>query len=458
MFKQPLIAAISLLATLSTANAEDLITVYQLALQSAPNLQAAGYKLEMGAAQKGQSLGLMLPQVMGSANWSENNSNYYGTYAGVRYYVSLSQTVMDFAKYWDWQRTRDQERQFNDELIEAQQNLIVDVVKRYFAILDAEDQLYYINTEQKATENYKLQMDKLFAKQLVKITDVYEVESRLDQIKADRIEIESQLTTAQEGLKELTNISSGELARLKDNVAYKELEGKLDDWLQIAKSENPALRAQRNAILAASDDVSTKKSRHLPSVDLQLYYYDTNTGYQSSPIYVNGKTVQSTTEVAAINVNVPIFSGGVTSQGVRESQSKLNITQQENEAKTRALIKETSEAFTLYNANARRIQASEKAVESASKSFEAMQTGFKYNVKTLRDVLEAQQLEYKAKRDLSKARYNYIANRIRFLKAIGTVSEDNLLEINEWLDKYHGNQSKPVLPNPDASPDLSLGQ
>ena len=162
--------------------------------------------------------------------------------------------------------------------------------------------------------------------------------------------------------------------------------------------------------------------------------------------------------MAAINVNVPIFSGGVTSQGVRESQSKLNITQQENEAKTRALIKETSEAFTLSNANARRIQASEKAVESASKSFEAMQTGFKYNVKTLRDVLEAQQLEYKAKRDLSKARYNYIANRIRFLKAIGTVSEDNLLEINEWLDKYHGNQSKPVLPNPDASPDLSLGQ
>jgi outer membrane protein len=56
-------------------------------------------------------------------------------------------------------------------------------------------------------------------------------------------------------------------------------------------------------------------------------------------------------------------------------------------------------------------------------------------VETIADVLRAQQLEFKAKRALSKSKYEYVTNRVRFLNAIGTISEDNLQEINGWLIK-----------------------
>ena len=118
-----------------------------------------------------------------------------------------------------------------------------------------------------------------------------------------------------------------------------------------------------------------------------------------------------------------------------EAQSRLAISKEESEAKIRALVKETSDAFSASNANARRIKASDKALASATKSREAMQSGLKYGVETIADVLRAQQLEFKAKRELSKSKYQYITNRIRFLKAIGTISEDNLQEINSWLIK-----------------------
>jgi outer membrane protein len=425
--------------------AEDLLTVYQQAVEADPQLKSAGFKVEVGNAQTGQALGQMLPQVVGTGNWSKNDNTlpdqrFYNrktkqyftkdvenSYPGTRYYVSLTQSLLDLPKFWEWRRTQAQERQFDAELIEAGQALLYNVVERYFMVLDAQDQLDFSITERTATETQLQQIKKQFAKQLVKITDVYEVEARLDQIQADIIQAESQLLTARQGLRELTNTSIESFKRLREDVEYKELEGKLEDWLEVAQSENPMLIAQRIAIEVADKDVAVQKSRHMPVVDLQLYYYDTDTGYQSS------KTNHSQTQVAALNVNVPIFSGGSTMYRVSEAQSKLAISKEQNEAKLRGLIKETSETFTLSNANARRIKAAEKAVQSASKSHEAMQSGFKYGVKTMGDVLIAQQLEFKAKRELARTKYNYILNRVHFLKAIGTISEDNLTELNAWL-------------------------
>lgn len=413
--------------------AEDLLEVYQQALQSDPQLRTAELKVEVGNAQKGQAFGQLLPQVSGTANWSTNNQHVESrgdnNYKGTRYYVSLTQSLIDFGKFWDWRRAQEVENQYTAELLDSQHNLMFNVVERYFGVLDAEDQLQLVQLETQATENELEQVGKQYAKQLIKVTDVYEVEARLDQLKADIIEAESRLIIAKQALKELTNQLPQQLVHLRDGIEYNELDGNLDDWLAVAKSENPSLAAQQSAIEAASNNLAAQKSRYLPVVDLQLNYYDTDTGFQSV------QTSHTQTQVAALNVNVPIFTGGVTTHRVFEAQSRLAISQEENEAKLRAIVKETSDAFSASNANARRIRASDKALSSASKSREAMQQGLKYGVETVSDVLRAQQLEYKAKRELARSKYEYIINRVRFLKAIGTISEDNLQEINAWMMK-----------------------
>ena len=65
-----------MLLQLSTAKAEDLLTVYQQALEFDPELQMAGYKVEIGSDMKGVALGAMLPQINASTNWSQNNQIY----------------------------------------------------------------------------------------------------------------------------------------------------------------------------------------------------------------------------------------------------------------------------------------------------------------------------------------------------------------------------------------------
>ncbi len=439
MKKLKLLVACLALAQTNLSYAEDLLTVYQQALEADPKLKTAELQVEIGAAQKGQTLGQMLPQINGNANWSANNqragttstcteaictSNFHGT----RYTVSLSQTLLDFEKFWNWRRTQEIENQYISENIEAQHSLMLSVVERYFDVLEAEDQLSFLQAEKETTIRQLEQVKKQYAKQLVLITDLYEVEARLDQIKADEIEAETILVTARESLKELTNTTPVALYKLRDEIEYKELEGSLDNWIEVAKSENPTLAAQLSAIAAAGNDVAAQKSKYMPVVDLQLNYYSTNTGFNSVNL---GRNIE--TQVAAINVNVPLFTGGTTTNKMYEAQHKLTISKYENETKIRALIKETSDAFLSSNANVRRISATRKALESAIKSREAMESGFKYGVQTIFDVLHAQQGEFQARRDLSQAKYSYIKNKMRFLRAIGLISEENIVEVNNWL-------------------------
>lgn len=435
-FKLKQLVACLILAQAPNAYSEDLLTIYQQALEADPESKAAAISVEISKEQSGAALSEMLPQISGSANWSGNDNTNpaakpeNSTYMGTRYYVSLNQSLFDFAKFWNWQRANTVEEQYNAENVEAQHALIHKVVEKYFSVLEAEDQLYFYQTEKNAMAKRLEQTQKQFAKQLVKITDVYTIEARLDQLKASEIEAETIVVTAKEALKELTNTPFSDLYKLRDNVDYKPLDGQLEQWIEVAKSENPSLAAQLKAIEAAHDGVTVQKSKFMPVVDLQLNYYDTNTGYQSAQITKSGSI---STQVAAINVSVPIFDGGVSVHRLFESEHRLELAKNENESKIRALIKETSDSFLSSNASVRRIAASQKALASAAKSLEATEKGFSKGVVTMTDILNAQQEEFKAKRELSQAKYAYIKNRARFMRSVGMITEQNIQEVNNWL-------------------------
>ncbi|MCX7074165.1 MAG: TolC family outer membrane protein [Methylococcales bacterium] len=458
-FNVKYLVACIILAQAPNVFAEDLMTIYHQALEADPESKAAALSMKITEEQTGAALGQMLPQISGSANWSQNASNNPGqtqpiydskgrvtayvpnpntSYPGTRYYASLNQSLFDFAKFWNWRRANTVEEQYSAENIEAQHALIYKVVEKYFGVLEAEDQLYFYQTEKNAMAKRLEQTQKQFAKQLVKVTDVYEVEARLDQLKASEIEAETIVVTAKETLKELTNTPFSDLYKLKDNVDYKPLDGQLEQWIEVAKSENPSLAAQLKAIEAARTSVMVQKSRFMPVVDLQLAYYDTNTGYQSAKATSSGNSIG--TAVGAINVLVPIFDGGVSIHQLFESEHRLELAKNENEAKVRALIKETSDSFLSSNSSVRRIEASRKAVASAAKSREANESGFKFGVKTVTDILNAQQEEFRAKRELSQSKYAYIKHRARFMRSVGMITEHNIEEVNNWL------QPKSLLP------------
>ncbi len=427
----------SLLVASLTCQAEDLLTIYQQALQADPRIHSSQLQIDISEDRRGQALGEMLPQVNANANWSANTQRGFDArdrgirtrnFHGTRYTVSLTQSLIDFTKFWNWERTQKVIDQTTAENTETLNRLMFDIVERYFNVLEAQDQLALVQKTKEATGKQLQQVKKQFAKQMVKITDVYEVETRLDTLVADEIEAENILVVAKENLTELTGKEPEDLQPLTA-IQFKPIEGDIEEWIAVAKSQNPTIAAQAKAIEAADDDVAAQKSGHLPVVEFQMNYINSNTGFDSA------ERPETETQVAAINVRVPIFSGGVTTHRVSEAKHRLAVTKYDYQAKVREVVKETKDAYFTTNTSFKRIEANKKALTSAVKSRQAMEKGFEYGVETVMDVLNAWQHEYRAGRDLARAKYDYITNRIRFVYAMGMITEENLQEVNDWLKK-----------------------
>ncbi len=420
-----------LLAVITPTYAEDLLDVYQQALYSDPNLKAAQLQFELSEAQQAQAGGALLPQVSANVNISYNNSSIAtqgsGQYKGEQYSISLTQSLIDVAKFSNWLRSQSLTDKSQADYQQAQQVLMYDVVERYFNVLAERDSLALSKQEFTATEQQLEQVKRQYEKHIVKITDVYELEAQLDSLMAEQIEIETRFDVAKQSLMELTGTPLNHLSVLREDIQFVELQGEVQQVAEQAQVNSPLIHSQNKEIQAADYDVISQRAKHLPVVDIQLYYYNTNTGFQ------NRQTSNIATEVAALNITVPLFSGGITYQRSREAAKQLRISKQRKISLLRAIEKETRDAFLSANASVKRIKAAKKALKTAIKAREAMEKGFKYGMQSIGDVLISQAREYSAKKDLLDAKYNYIKNRIRFEQASGTLSFQSLESINQWL-------------------------
>lgn len=421
-----------LLLPFSTLQAQNLIEIYQQARESDPNLKTAHLQIGVGEAQHWQAGGALLPQINATANLSLNDrrnlkSKAEDAFTGERYTLNLTQSLIDVPKVLNWIRSDKIIEQYVQANEEAEQVLMQLTVERYFSVLSAQDVLTLLDNELAITEKQLQQLQRQFEKQLVKITDVYEMEAKFDLLKADRVDAQTQLDVARQGLTELTGKTIDKLARLRDEVDFVALSGSLEQRELQAREFNAGLKAQEIAIEAADYEVWSIHSQHLPVVDFQLNYYQSNTGFN------NAQTAETGTKVAAINIVVPLFAGGSTLAKADEAAKKREINRQKKIALLRGVIKETREAFLSTNASVRRIEAASKAIDSAVKASEAMQKGFRYGVQTISDVLFSQQRLFEARKNLLDVRYAYVAHWVRFQKVTGMITLASLETINQWL-------------------------
>lgn len=431
MIKKLLILYIYSVSTL--VQADDLLSIYDQALNSDPNLKAAQLQTELSEAKQAQAGGALLPQASANANISYNNQHTETTgadsYKGERYSVNLTQSLIDVSKVYNWQRASALTDKSEIDFQQAHQVLMYDVVERYFIVLAMQDNLKLIEQETETTEKQLKQIQRQYDKNIVKITDVYELEAKLDSLLAEGIEAETQLDVAKQSLTELTGQPVMQLANLQNNIQFTPLAGNIKSVTEQAQTNSPLIKAQDKEITAGDYDVISQHAKHLPVVDLQLQYYNTDNGFQNRQI----PTVD--TKIASINVTIPLFAGGATHQRAKEASRQLAISKQIKISLLRSIEKETRDAFLSANASVRRIKASTRAQKTAIKAREAMEKGFTYGVQSIGDVLISQAREFSANRDLLEAKYTYIKNRIRFEKSLGTLSINSLSEINAWLIK-----------------------
>ena len=460
MAHRPLaLAFLVALSQQATADKLSLLDLYGQTLTSHPVLKGKEYAIDQAAATKDQVLANLLPQISATGNlsWNELTQAQQAkktvltptrpvsvtvttvnttTYQGTRGIIQARQALFDVPSVLRLQGALAAVHQTEQDLEAARMAVAADLIDRYFQALEAADTIGYIHGEQALTEAELNRIRKMRERQLAPITDLYEVEAYYQTLKTNELEAQNARAVALEKLRETAGIEVPDVATLRSDE-LPPVPGKVEQWVNDALNRHPALLALHYAEESARKAIASTRAQHLPQVALQASEtYADNGGFD------NRRLPRYTVGTLGLQLNVPIFSGGAIEAGAREATAQYHMTQEQRTEKLREIERETRTAWLNAELGRARIDATGKEVEARAKARDAQEKSYQLNIATISTLLESKKNVLKAQVEHAKSRYDYIRALVSLRLWSGSLAQNDIEDIDDWLEKAQPSTSK----------------
>ncbi len=416
----------------------DLTEVYTLAETNDPIYRQVVFSYLATQESKPQARALLLPSANLSANTFDNDQTIKSAGFGASgdanfnshgYNFDVTQPIFRWDRYLSLKQTDSLIQQAEAEKLSAQQDLIIRVSVAYFTVLAAMDNIEFTKAETKSLSRQLEQANQRFEVGLTAITDVHEAQAGFDRATADDILAENLLDNARENLREITGEYITELASLGISMPLVSPEpNDIDQWSKTAESQNTNIIAAKHNMENSRQEINIQNAGHLPTLDLVADH-----GYNVSGGRFGDTKIRSTG--IGIELNVPIYQGGLISSKSREARYLYDQSRQRLEQAFRAAQKETRQAYLGVISGISRVSALKQSLVSSETALKATETGFEVGTRTAVDVVASERTTLDAKRQLARARYDYLLDSLRLKQAAGTLSPDDLKQISAWLNE-----------------------
>lgn len=187
----------------------------------------------------------------------------------------------------------------------------------------------------------------------------------------------------------------------------------LDDLIDFALENHPALKVATLNIQAASANYKQAKSRRLPKLDVRLaqeYGNDLNG--------IPGRTDQAS---VTLNLNYNLYNGGADRAERRKRISFVGEQQQFAARVRRQVINTLRLAWMADQSLVEQLKYLQRYVEQAEKTSESYQEEFFIGQRDLIDLLDAKSELNSAKNSFAEAHYDALAARFRILEGTGQI-------------------------------------
>lgn len=433
MLRDTLLGFFCLLLPISSLSAADLLQVYTRAETEDAELRAAEARYRAALEIRPRARSLLLPQVSATADLGalaqdrESRARQDGTTASLG--LNVEQNLYNAASRIGVTQAELTIEQAAANLDSAQQNLILRVAEAYFAVLVAQENLAFRQAEQEAISRQLEQTQRRFEVGLIAITDVQEARAQFDLSTAQVIAAENALNLTRESLAVFTNTYFGDLRGVDvlpdmppptpDNPQY---------WVDTGLAENPELQVQRLSTRIAQEEVARQRVADQATVGLNAGIKGTTT---SGDLFANGGT--GSDAQVGIRIVIPVSTGGRIAAQTREAQEQYEAARATLTLTERRTIQDIRSRYLSIIANASRALALAQALQSTRAAFESAQAGFEVGTRTQVDVLLALREVFRAERDYSEARYEYLLDTLRLHRAAGSLQRENLERLNALL-------------------------
>lgn len=420
------------------AHAIDLLGVYNLAKDSDPEYLAAGSTHEAAQETRVQAKSNLLPQIEATGSLSRGYSSLdplgrpWRKFSTGSLSLQLSQVVYRKDLLVTLEQAKSQVARADVDYAFSHQELMLRVAVAYFNVLNSIDNLTFARANKQAIAEQLKQAQQRFDVGLIAITGVEEAKARYDLATSTEIQAENRLSDTQEELRAITGEyhESDSLAKLGNTMPLITPEpDNINQWTEIAFEQNLQMASANYDVLIAKKEINRRDAGHLPTVDL----VGTAGLSRSSGSRVSATGVDTQDATLTLQLAVPLYTGGRVTSRTEEARSLYRQALNTFELSRRTVQRLTRQSFTGVKSGIARVRALRQAVVSNKSALDAVQAGFQVGTRTSVDVLDAQREFFAAEFDYAEARYDYIIDILTLKQAAGTLSEEDLRSVNEWL-------------------------
>ena len=443
-------------------NGASLIDIYEDALINDPRLKEAYANKQAIIESKPQALSLLLPQLTASGAYSDSDTDGNSTFQrrvfdpvtgdllavttdntqfvqetdSFQWEVTLQQSIIDASSWMTLKKANKIVAQAEVDYLSAEQDLMVRVSNAYFDVLAAQDTLESEQAARAAIEKQLDQARKRYEVGLIAITDIQEAQAAFDQSIASEISAKRNLATTKELLREITDNYPEELQKPGSNMPLIMPNPQSEsEWVNTALQQNLSLLSAQVGTEIGRNEVNIQKSGHYPTLGLQASKRDTdnNSLRSDSGSPFSPADTENINQGIGLQLNIPIYSGGQTSSRVRQAVAQHRAAKEKLERVARETTRKTRDAYLGIISGIATVKALEQSVKSSTTALLATEAGYDVGTRTTVDVLDARKRLYLAQTNLAISKYDYLKNIVRLKQAAGTLSKEDLTQINNWL-------------------------
>ena len=435
------IGVLALALAAQPAAAVDLLSVYREAQSADTVYNAARATNAANQERLPQGLSGLLPVISVAGNTTYNDRDLQfrngapstnAKFNSNSLSVTATQPLFRFQNWVTYEQAKNQVSQAEATFLLANQELIIRVAQAYFDVLLAQNNVTLARAQKAAFSEQFAQAKRNFEVGTATITDSNDAQARYDLAVSQEIAAQNDLEIKRQALQPLIGRVPPELSALSARfVPELPAPNNMDQWVEQGVMTSLQVRIAQSTLDIAAQDVTRNRGGHLPTLDAVASYTDTGSGAG----FQGGVGLDTTTKAIGLQLTVPLYQGGFVNSKVREALAIQEKARQDLETAKRSVALSTRTAFLGVTSGVAQIKALEAALVSGQSSLDSSKLGQEVGVRTQVDVLNALQQLISTRRDYAQVIYTYAINVLKLKAAAGTLSDDDVAYVNQWLDK-----------------------
>lgn len=432
---------------LADTSAAELLEVYRHAAQQDASLSAARHQYQALEERVPQARAGLLPSLNAGATVEhtrvqQDQPALTHTRSGTVYQANLNQPLLRLDRWYALKAAEAGTAQAGLELAAKEQSLILQSAEAYFDTLRALDALAAAKAEAKALKRQQAQAEARLANGASNITDVLDAQAAHDNAVANHKRARRKVADAFDALNRLTRQDYSHIAGIAHQLPVQPPRpNDASAWVSQAMQGNLSLLASSQAVNAAEQASRQRKAGHAPTLDAIASYRKGDNdrfGYSNvSDFGRSGYRDDITQGTFGLELNIPLFTGGLARSQVREATQRLAQSQDEHEDRRREVVLQTRNLHRAVNADVEQVQARQQSIRSSQASLQANQMGQALGSRNTADVLNAERQLYRAVREYNDARYDFIIDSLKLKQAAGSLAFDDLLDLSRHLNRNY---------------------